>query len=242
MSEPIASHLDELEAATREYAQYSQGALGLAWLVGSGYVVAAVLFSSAARADRARWAPVLAMPALALWLLTVRVARRCYQRAGTVSARPEIGPRWRRFNLAVVYVQVVRNLLELAHAGFPGEAVPLAYWVAWALTLALIPGILALADRTLRGLMDWGLVFLAFIVSQLSFPGLSFPFEEHGLNNAQRLALRICFGALPLFVAAALAWTGVTQHRAYRRLQRRLEVLRLPEPAPSAPGVEGERP
>jgi hypothetical protein len=215
---PELERLAELEAATKEYAEFSRESVGLAGVAGA-VVLAAKL--STIWLVGARWDAVVTVLLPLLWLVALQLGRSSYQRGGAVIASPRRG--WgRRADLGLVHLGVSLAVLQLVMQGEPTSEDGALYLTAFLAALLVVPGLVGLASASVRGRGD------SMITVALAFPPhflRLFPLSGT-FNKAQSLALGILLGGSAALVIAGLAVTGVQQHRAFRRLERRLAVLR----------------
>jgi hypothetical protein len=223
---PELERLGELEAATREYAEFSRESVGLAGVAGA-VVLAAKL--STIWLVRARWDAVVTVLLPLLWLLALQLGRSLYQRGRAVIASPRRG--WgRRVDLGLVHLGVSLAVLQLVMQGEPTSEDGALYLTAFFAALLVVPGLVGLASASVRGRGD------SMITVALAFPPhfLRLPLSRT-FNRAQALALGILLGGSAALVLVGLAVTGVQQHLAFRRLERRLLALRGGAPSGGAP-------
>ncbi len=210
-----ARRLEDLERTTREYAQYSSQSFGLAGLVAGALLVLRIALTLN---GVVRWDNVLLIMGTMAWLVALRLARRAYQRRGAVAAAE--APRTRRwFVLVPVYLAVVVQVIGVPQNKPETGDGPL-YRCAHVAMVAVLPGLFAVAWRTLRGLLD-----SIFVIAMIFPAGLdaSSGYQTRSPEAWVRWSIGSVVWASCAIGAVVL---GLTQHRAFRRLESRMALLR----------------
>ncbi len=218
MPEPSApfgpQQLQELEDITRLYGQYGRTRFG--W--GLSAVAAWVTLAALVHLASPGWGRLLLVLGGPLWFVMVAVARRWYQRRGSVIPVEEVrGSVWPS---GTPRVNGLLSLLLLG--GFPGaalvargstwfEAAPLSIGVSNALAVASLVATALLAWRVGRGYRD-----------TMAPGGMLYAAMMSGVGRLLPGDIALLTGAVGL-VGVAM---GVYQHTRFRRLERRLLALR----------------
>lgn len=199
-----ADRLGELDAVTREYARYSRSAGGLAWVLGGVLAIVSYLAGGLHSGSPAVSAGLIAIPAA--WLLARELlARPFYQALGRVEERSTPGERrWRWVLAAYTVVVAAFVLLRLAVAvprWSPGT------W-GYAAVVAAMPVVVWLWLRTP---MEYVVGVFLICQAAVAFTGRGYPL----------------WGVATVFPAAAalMIAAGIRDHRRYRTLRRRIQIL-----------------
>lgn len=200
-----AQRLDELAAVTKEYAKYS-GSAGFANVAaGLGLAAAGVV-----RRQSADWGAIALVFVPLVYLELLPVARAYYQRRGEVLAS-ENAPGLRTIYLVMVLGYSVMAAINLmGQVRWAMEGGPSRYFALGAAGLA-VALVAARVRSGTRATIDSAhvVVLLVFAVASVSASRTSWFFSHLGF-------------------AAFLTTLGAYQHRAFRRLERRLAGLRSP--------------
>lgn len=232
MSEAVdggaTARLDELAKVTAEYAKYSNERSGLGCTAAGGWFIAT--FAITLRSET--WGRIASLWSPLVILALVAVARRYYQRFGTVVASeraPSNVVRWRKPVVTTLLLSGVIVVDTALYLDLWSGGSALARGALIALLFAA-PALPLLVDRVVHGFWNGGLVLaslgIAYFVGVLTHREngpciLGAPYEGRcgWMLAAPWLAMAFALGAV-------LVGVGVHQHRSYRRLERRLAVLR----------------
>lgn len=213
-------YLEDLQRLTQEYARYSRSGAGLGSALGGlfAYLILAVdLIGHGGRITfLGAYAPLPLKAVLALaflpflWLGALAALKAWwYQRHGAVEAPPAVDPRDRRRKIALaIAAPVLSTVLMLAifHNAAPMQ------WLRAGLCAVLMGALAILIPRLLQGRMERMLGALLFLCPALLLAGIQMAAGDSLL-------------ALPVVGTLAIV-LGVKEHLAYRRLEKRMAVLR----------------
>ncbi len=219
-ADAAARRLEDLEQVTREYAEYSSQSFGLAGLVAGAILALRVLLTLR---GLSRWDDIVSIVGGMGWLFALSLARRAYQRRGVVAGAAEAARFRRWYVLPLVYAAIALHISFLIGQDRPLAADGVPYWCAYLAMVAAMPGLFALASRTLRGTWD-SLVLVMVLVA----PG-SDAFSSHPVipRPAPEAWTDWSIKALMFVTVAIVAvMAGLIQHRAFGRLHRRMALLR----------------
>jgi hypothetical protein len=203
------ARLDELAAVTKEYAAYAADRGGLASAAAGAWFAA--VFAIALRSEN--WGRVAGLWTAFLVLAALAAARRRYQRIGAVAAPP--GHRIRIWMVALLMAVVVMDVIVKSHAWNDGDPFAKAAIQFAAGTAPLVPLMFQRIAAGRTGGVGLAATAMTFLVASIG-----------GDRNRVGWTLTLAILGFIAAFGVILVGLGISEHRKYRTLERRLAGLR----------------